>query len=56
VDLGSSYTVIRQMVFVPINRQTLVTLALAAASPMAVLVLFVTPVEQLLRIVMKMLG
>jgi hypothetical protein len=56
VDLGSSYTVIRQMVFVPINRQTLVTLAMAAASPMAVLVLFVTPVEQLLRIVMKMLG
>jgi hypothetical protein len=56
VDLGCSYTVIRQMVFVPINRQTLVTLALAAASPMAVLVLFVTPVEQLLRLVMKMLG
>jgi hypothetical protein len=56
VDLGSSYTVIRQMVFVPINRQTLVTLILAAASPMAVLALFVTPVEQLLRIVMKMLG
>ena len=55
-DLGTNYTVIRQMMFMPVNRQTLVTLAVAAAAPMAVLVLFVTPVEELLRLVMKMLG
>jgi len=56
VDLGSGYAVIRQMTFIPINRQTLVTLIVAAALPMGVLALFVTPVDQLLRLVMKMLG
>ncbi|HET9793836.1 MAG TPA: hypothetical protein VFS34_05180 [Thermoanaerobaculia bacterium] len=55
-DLGAGYTVVRQMTFIPINRQTLITLALAAALPMGVLALFVTPAEQLLRMVMKMLG
>ena len=56
IDLGSSFAVIRQMTSVPINRQTLVSLAVAAALPMVVLVLFATPVEELLRLVMKMLG
>jgi hypothetical protein len=56
IDLGSSYTVIRQMSFIPLNRQTLIALVAAAAAPMGVLALFVTPVEQLMKIVMKMLG
>jgi hypothetical protein len=55
-DLGTSYAVIRQMTFIPINRQTLIALAAAAAAPMGVLALFVTPVEELMKIVMKMLG
>jgi len=56
IDLGSSFTVIRDMRFVPINKQTLVTLAVAAGLPMGLLVLFVTPIDDLIRAVLKMLG
>jgi hypothetical protein len=58
IDLGSSFAVIRQMgvVPIPIDRQTLLALAVAAALPMVVVVLLVTPADQLIRTVMKMLG
>jgi hypothetical protein len=58
IDLGSSFAVIRQMgvVPIPIDRQTLLALAAAAALPMFLVVLFVTPADQLIRTVLKMLG
>jgi hypothetical protein len=56
IDLGSSFTVIRQMGFIPIDKQTLLTLALAAALPILPVVVLVTPVDQLISLVLKMLG
>jgi len=56
IDLGSSFAVIRQMGIVPIDKPTLVTLALAAALPMVPVVLLATPADQLVRVVLKMLG
>lgn len=54
-DLGRSFTVIRQMGLVPIDKPTLVTLAVAAALPMLPIVLYTTPADELIR-VLKMLG
>ena len=56
IDLGSSFAVIRQMGIIPIDKQTLLTLALAAALPMVPVVLLATPVDELVRLVLKMLG
>jgi hypothetical protein len=56
VDLGSSFTVIRQMGIVPIDKQTLIALAVAAALPMIVVALYATPADDLIRLVLKMLG
>jgi hypothetical protein len=56
VDLGPSFTVVRQMGLVPIDKLTLVTLALAAALPMVPVVLYATPADELVRAVLKMLG
>jgi hypothetical protein len=54
-DLGNSFTVVRQMGLVPIDKPTLITLAISAALPMVPVVLYATPADQLIRIV-KMLG
>ena len=56
IDLGSSFTVIQQMGTIPIDKPTLITLALAAALPMVPVVLVATPVDELVRLVLKMLG
>ena len=56
VDLGSSFTVIRQMEIVPIDKATFVTLALAAALPMLPVILLATPADELVRVVLKMLA
>ena len=56
IDLGSSFAVIRQMGFIPVDKQTLLTLALAAALPMVPIVLATTPADELVRLVLKMLG
>jgi hypothetical protein len=42
-DLGSSFTVIRQMGLVTIDKPTLIALAISAALPMVPVVLYVTP-------------
>jgi len=55
-DLGGSFTVVREMGIVPIDKPTLITLALAAALPMVPVVLFATPADELIRLVLKMLG
>lgn len=56
IDLGSSFLVVRQMGIVPIDRGTLITLAIAAALPMIPVVLYATPADTLVRAVLKMLG
>ncbi|HXJ78745.1 MAG TPA: hypothetical protein VMS64_08710 [Candidatus Methylomirabilis sp.] len=55
-DLGSSFTVVREMGVVPIDRRTLIVLALAAALPMLPVVIFATPANELIGAVIKMLG
>jgi hypothetical protein len=55
-DLGGSFTVIREMGVVPIDKPTLITLAIAATLPMLPVILLATPADQLIRIVLKMLG
>jgi len=55
-DLGSSFLVVRQMGIVPIDKATLVTLALAAALPMLPIILYATPADELVRAVLTMLG
>jgi hypothetical protein len=44
------------MRLVPIDRQTLVTLAVSAALPMLPVVLYATPADELVRATLKMLG
>jgi len=56
IDLGGSFTVIRQMGLVPIDKPTLITLAGAAILPMVPVVLYATPADELIRVVLKMLG
>ena len=56
VDLGGSFTVIKDMGIVPIDKQTLIALALAAALPMIAVALYATPADDLIRLVLKMLG
>jgi hypothetical protein len=54
-DLGSSFTVVRQMRLVPIDKPTLIALAISAALPMVPVVLYATPTPELIRM-LKMLG
>ena len=56
IDLGNSFTVVRQMGLVPIDKPTLITLAVAAALPMVPVVLYATPADEIVRAVLKMLG
>jgi hypothetical protein len=55
-DLGSSFTVIRQMGLVPIDKPTLITLAISAALPMVPVILYATPTNELISAILKMLG
>ena len=56
IDLGASFTVIRQMSLVPIDKPTLLALVAAAALPMIPMILLATPADQLVKTVLKMLG
>jgi hypothetical protein len=55
IDLGNSFQVVQEMKPVPINKSTLLTLIGAAALPMVPLVILVTPADELVRAVVKML-
>lgn len=55
-DLGVSFVVVREMRLVPIDKSTLIVLAVAAALPMAPVVFIATPTDELVRAVLKMLG
>ncbi len=56
IDLGSSFAVIRQMSIVPVEKSTLISLALAAALPMVPVILLTTPADEIIHAVLKMLG
>jgi hypothetical protein len=54
-DFGSGFAVVRQMRLVPIDKPTLIALAVSAALPMLPVILYATPPAQLIRL-LKMLG
>jgi hypothetical protein len=54
-DLGSSFAVVREMRLVPIDKPTLIALAISAALPMVPVVLYAIPAPELIRM-LKMLG
>jgi hypothetical protein len=54
-DFGSAFAVVRQMRLVPIDKPTLIALAVSAALPMLPVILYATPPAQLIRL-LKMLG
>ena len=55
-NLGASFTVIRQMRIVPMDKPTLIALAISAGLPMLPVVLYATPVSVLIKATLKMLG
>jgi hypothetical protein len=55
-DLGTSFSVVRQMRLVPVTKPTLITLAIAAALPMVPIIVLVTPTAELIHVVVKMLA
>jgi hypothetical protein len=56
IDLGSSFIVIRQMGIVPIDKQTLIGLLIAAGAPMIAVVLYATPTDKVIHAILSMLG
>jgi hypothetical protein len=54
-DLGSSFDVVQRMSYVPIDRPTLIGLAVAALLPMIPVVVFATPLNELIGLVAKTL-
>jgi len=54
-DLGTSFNVIRDMSFIPIDKPTLIGLAVAAVLPMIPVIVFATPVNDLIRLITKTL-
>ena len=55
-DLGSSLAVVRGMHIAPVDKPTLISLAVAAALPMVPVVVIATPTDQMIRAVLKMLA
>jgi len=55
-DLGTSFAIVRQMRIVPMDKPTLIALAISAALPMLPVVLYATPATVLIRATLKMLG
>jgi hypothetical protein len=55
-DFGTSFAVVRQMRIVPIDKPTLIALAISAALPMLPVVLYATPANELVRATLRMLG
>lgn len=55
-QLGSSFTVVKQMRLVPIDKPTLIALAISAALPMLPVVLYATPAPELIHATLKLLG
>jgi len=54
-DLGTSFDVVQDMSFVPIDKPTLIGLAFAALLPMIPVIVFATPINELIRLVVRTL-
>ena len=54
-DLGTSFAVVREMRLVPIDKPTLIALAVSAVLPMLPVVLYAIPAPELIRM-LKMIG
>lgn len=54
-DLGTSFDVVRDMSFIPVDKPTVIGLAVAAVLPMIPVIVFATPVNDLIRLVTKTL-
>jgi len=54
-DMGNSFAIVRGMRVVPIDKLTLIGLAIAAALPMVPVLILGTPADQLIRTVLKLL-
>jgi hypothetical protein len=55
-DLGNSFAIVREMSVAPIDKRTLIGLAIAAVLPMVPVLLMATPVDELIRTVVKLLA
>jgi hypothetical protein len=55
-DLGNSFAIVRGMRVAPIDKPTLIGLAIAAVLPMAPVLIRGTPADQLIRTVLKLLA
>jgi hypothetical protein len=54
-DLGASFNAVRDMRLVPIDKPTLIALAVSAVLPMVPVVLYAIPAPELIRM-LKMVG
>lgn len=55
IDYISSYQVIRQMKIMPISKTLVIQVALQAAAPLAIVWFFATPLDQIVKTLLKML-
>jgi hypothetical protein len=55
IDYISSYQVIRAMKIIPISKRLVIQVALQAAAPLAVVWFFATPLDQIVKTLLKML-
>jgi hypothetical protein len=55
-DLGNSFAIVRGMRVAPIDKSTLIVLAVAAVLPMAPVLILGTPADQLIQTVLKLLA
>jgi hypothetical protein len=55
-DLSTSFSIVREMRIIPIDKRTLLGLAIGAVLPMVPVLILATPAEDLLRTVFRLLG
>jgi hypothetical protein len=55
-DLNNSFSIVREMRIMPIDKRTLLGLAIGAVLPMVPVLILATPAEDLLRTVFRLLG
>jgi len=55
-DLSHGFETVREMTAIPLDRRTFVVLLVAAALPMLPVILIATPIDELIRDVLKLLG
>jgi hypothetical protein len=54
-DLGNSFAIVRNMRMIPIDKSTLIVLAVPAVAPMLLVLLLATPAEEIIHTILKLL-